>query len=151
MSLGGVFLCGRSPANKNKIFSKTLGLKRCIQFSADMEDVSRQCFWIKKSQSSWLPRVYCMTYCIVESDSGISNSLWSQLWLHGINHDSKESASVLKFYSITQWSCSVPGSLWKMQDSNQKSGALPNDEPQHLQFYYVMTLCYFFNPSMYSI
>ena len=36
--------------------------------------------------------------------------------------------SALRFYSITQWSCSAPGSLWKMQDSN--SG--PN-EPPHLQ------------------
>ena len=36
----------------------------------------------------------------------------------------------LTFYSITQWSCSVLGSLWEMPDSNpgplpQKSGARP--------------------------
>ena len=38
--------------------------------------------------------------------------------------------STLRFYSIEQWSCSAPGSLWEMPDSNpgllpQKSGALP--------------------------
>ena len=45
--------------------------------------------------------------------------------------------STLRFYSIIQWSCSAPGSLWEMLDSNpgllpQKSGALPN-EPPHPQ------------------
>ena len=38
--------------------------------------------------------------------------------------------STLRFYIITQWSCSTSGSLWKMPDSNpglqpQKSSALP--------------------------
>ena len=38
--------------------------------------------------------------------------------------------STLSFYSMTQWSCSAPGSLREMPDSNpgllpQKSGALP--------------------------
>ena len=45
--------------------------------------------------------------------------------------------STLRFYSITPWSCSAPGSLWEMLDLNpgplpQKSGALPN-EPPYLQ------------------
>ena len=40
--------------------------------------------------------------------------------------------STQRFYNITQCSCSAPGSLWEMPDSNlrplsQKSGALPKD------------------------
>ena len=81
---GFIYISRRSPANKNKIFSKTLGLKHLHTVFSRYGRCLKAMFLNKKesfvlTSDSPVPKVYCMTYCIVESDSGISNSLWSQL------------------------------------------------------------------------
>ena len=54
------------------------------------------------------------------------------------------------FYSITQWSCSAPGSLWELPDSNpgllpQKSGALPNEPPHLLESQHISISAFIYN------
>ena len=61
------------------------------------------------------------------------------------------STSTPRFYSITQWSCSAPGLLWEMPDSNpgplpQKSLARcqwPTTSPEEMSIYYLKGNVYY--------
>ena len=65
---GFIYISRRSPANKNKIFSKTLGLKHLHTVFSRYGRCLKAMFLNKKesfvlTSDSPVPKVYCMTYC----------------------------------------------------------------------------------------